>query len=203
MITIKINSKKKEIKKYSELTLKAYTELIELIKNEKDFNVFHYIAFQTGYKFDDLQLQKVTNLKLLSDTLEKLRVVKGETKENIHCIEDLKPWKYYKFKNYFFNTQLVKMSSKLGYRAVIEQYMQNKPSYLDIYVFTLATVIRERKYNDFDYDSILQIVEELKDSNAYDTLSIGAFFFGNLIHGELRGQRCLRALKRILTKTNI
>lgn len=201
MITIKINGKKKKIKKYSELTVKEYTDLIELIKGqETNFNIFHYIAFQTGYTFEELHLQKVTNLKLLSDSLGKLRIVKGNSLEKIHCIEDIKPKNYFEYEGYLFDTTKVKMSSKLGYRAVIEQYMQSKPSYLDIYIFTLATVIRERKYNDFDYDSIIEIRDSLNNLNAYDVLSTGAFFFYNLMRGELRGLKCFRALKRLLTR---
>jgi hypothetical protein len=200
MIEIEINKKKKPIKNYSELTLKEYKEVIELIKENISFNIMNYLAYQSGYKYDDFLLQEVKGLKLLSDIIGTIRLIKGESEVDGHFIEGLplKMWgllndKYYDLRN-------IKIKSKVGYRTVIEQYTQSKPTYLDLYSFTYATILNMEANKSFDYESILEIQKELEKQNAYHVLGNGAFFLTNLVNGEKKGERFLRVLRTLLIK---
>ena len=200
---MKINGKKVSIKNYRELTLKEYTDIIELMKDKPSFNIFDYIAYILGYKFNDLLLQKAKGIELLADQLGKLKVIAGDKKKDFDCIEKQPLKRFFVYDANLFDVSKVDMRSKMGYRVVIEQYMATKPTYLDIYVFTFATVLNEKKTGGFDYESIVQLADDLRKYNAYDILVNGAFFFSNLPNGERKGLQCLKIFRNILTRIGV
>lgn len=204
MINIKINGQKKPIKVYSELTLKEYRDIVNAVKDKPSYNVFDYIAYLTGYKFEELMLQKVTNMKLLSDQLGEMLIVAGDEKlKGVKVIEQLPLKKFIVYDGKLIDLSRVDIKSKIGYRAVIEQYLQNKPNYMQLYAFTLATIIQERLRDNFDYASIEKITNKLDDYNAYHMLGNGAFFFRKLIHGERKGLNFLKMLIPTWIKTKV
>lgn len=200
MIPIKINGKKQQIKLYSELTLKEYREVINAVAEKQTYNVFDYIAYQIGYTFDALMLEKVSNLELLQDQLGDILVVKGESDVKVKCIEHLPLKRFKQYKGKAIDFSRVKIKSKVGYRVVIEQYLQSKPNYMELYSFVLATIIQERLNGNFDYSSIEEINKNLENENAYHVLGNGAFFLTSLTLGGWKGLRFLRVLKNITTK---
>lgn len=196
MITIKLNGKTKEIKPYRELTLKEYKEVLEAANNKPNYSIFDYIAYQTGYSFDELQLQKLTGITLLSKELGELKVINGDH----NTIEDIPLKKYTSYDGKIYDLSHVKMKSKVGYRVLIEQYMQTNPNYIELYTHVLATVLNYEKNKNFDYDNVRLIADGLEKYNAYNVLGNGAFFFFNLMHGGMKGLRFLRMCRNILIR---
>lgn len=200
MITIKLNGNRTEIKTYRELSLKEYKEVIEAVKNKPNYSLFDYVAYQTGYTFDELHVQKLTGIELLSKELGDIRIIRGDTDEKVKAIEDLPLKKYMTFEGKVYDISKVNVKSKVGYRITIEQFIQSKPTHLDLYVHTIATVLNFERNKNFDYDTIRETATLLDKYNAYNILGNGAFFLLNLIHGERKGARFLRMCRSILIR---
>lgn len=202
MIEIKINRSKHSIPAYSELKLSEYKELLKAIEGNKDFSLMDYISFITDWNYKNLMLQQVKGIELLSGIIGQLLFCRGENELNITSIEDLPCKDYFKFGKYIIQLKDTKLKSKIGYRIVIEQRLSKKPSYLEIYQYTLAVIINEKINGNFDIDDIEKVYIELEKHNAYDVLSTGAFFFFNIKRGGNRGLSYLNRLKRrILIRT--
>jgi hypothetical protein len=197
---MKINGKNVNIKPYRELTLGEYTDIIELMKDKPTFNIFDYMAYMLGYKFEQLMLQEVKGIELLAERLGKLKVITGDKEQVQESIEKQPLKRFFVYDGKLYDVSKVDMKSKVGYRVVIEQYMLTKPSYMDMYIFAFATVINEKLTKGFDYDSILKVKEDFKKYNAYDILGNGAFFLSNFLNGEKKGLQCLKIYGSTLTK---
>jgi len=198
---MKINGKNFNVKNYRELSLQEYKDIINLMKDNTKFSLFDYVAYLSGMNFDVFKLQKVKGIEQLHNQLGQLKIICADGEMIPDAIEKLPLKRFFAYEAKLFDFSNVDMKSKVGYRIVIEQYLQDNPNYLDLYTFTFATVLNEKLTKSFDYESILQVKENLKNYNAYDILGNGAFFFSNLINGERSVRTYLKTLKSILIKT--
>lgn len=198
---IKINKKKHQIKLYKDLTIKEYREIVNAVAEKPTYSVFDYIAYQSGFTYDEMMLQNVTNLNLLQDELGDMLVISGDQKlKGVKTIEQLPLKKWITYQGKIIDLSNINIKSKVGYRVVIEQYMQSKPNYMQIYTFVMAVIIQERIKGNFDYGSIEQIMVDLDNQNAYNILGNGAFFLRNLVSGERKGWNYLKTRVRTLIK---
>lgn len=200
MIAIKLNKKKVIIKPYRELLLKEYRDIIKAVADIPNYSIIDYIAYMTNMEYHALLLQKLKGIDLLADQLGAIKVIKGENKGVSDAIEDQPLKKYMVYDGRIYDLSKIKVKSKAGYRVVITQFMQTKPTYIDLYVHVIASVLNFEINKHFDYDAIREIAERLENYNAYHVLGNGAFFLSNLQSGKKSVKNYLKAFLNILTK---
>lgn len=206
MISIKINKKKVSIPTYRELTVKQYKE-VALSFHSGQLDTVRYISIVTGVNYDKALNYKIDGLyainRLLGDWYDLLGDL-PEVKE-INYIEKLPVHKIFKFERYIYDLRKKEVLTA-GYRVAIERRIQQKATWLELYLFTLALVINTEKNkgteDEYNIDEILEIETKLYDYNAVDVLSLGGFFLKSIIGGEKIVNRLLkRFLYALLTKT--
>ncbi|MCP4651723.1 MAG: hypothetical protein GY853_16800 [PVC group bacterium] len=182
MIEITINNKKASIPAFNELTIGQYKALVPFIAESGAVDILRYISITTGVSYSKALHFELKNVGRLNTMLGDFKFVGGRDKgiNKVDYIEATKPHLIFKFNRLIYDLRKVPLAA-IGYRIVLEQFMNTKPNYIDLYVFMCAAILnrKEAQFFDtgFDYDSINEIAKDLQDYNAFKVLSIGAFFF--------------------------
>jgi len=195
MITIKINKKPVQIPRFSELTVKQYSDLIPFIAASGHLDPLRYVSVTTGTNYEKSLHFEVKGTRLLNEALGVFKFISGDADAcaGIEYIESSKPPRFFDFDGKVRDMHSVKLNA-VGYRILIEQYLKSKPTYLDMYVYMLACVLSP----NFDYEDVTKIAGRLQDKNAYDVLTLGAFFFYKWKRKESGESWSLRMLRRVL-----
>lgn len=200
MIKIKINKKTVMVPKYSELTVKQYKDLIPYISESGTMNYIRYISVTTGIDYRDTVNSGVFGLELLNKSLGEFRFMSGDSSLDLsNSFENSEPKLLIRHRK-MINDFRSFSPKAVGYRLLLEQFLETTPSYLELYVFMAALVLEK----EFDYNDVIQCMNELDNYNAYDIITFGAFFFKKWRLLENKESRFLKLLKKVLlisTKT--
>ena len=197
-INININNKwqRISIKGYDYMTLGEYRQVLEYINEHKEIpNIVKYISIVTGIEYNSAMNSTIKGAENLNH-LGFVYLVKGlnEKVKGLNYIEDLDVKKIFEFKGKYYDFKNINVRAR-GYRVLLSQYMNTKPSYIDLYTFCLAMILD----SDFDFDNIERIKKELDSYNYIKVLSLGSFFFFNITNGNSFVVKCLQMLtKRLL-----
>jgi len=195
MITIKINGKKVQIPRFNELTVKQYKELIPFIADSGQLDPLRYVSVTTGNDYEKSLRFEIKGIRLLNEALGIFKFICGDVDacSGIEYIESSKPARYFEYDGRVRDVESVRLNA-VGYRILVEQYLKERPTYLDMYIYMLACVLT----NNFDYEEVMETVEKLQSENAYKVLITGAFFFYKWKRKESGESWSLRMLRRVL-----
>jgi hypothetical protein len=195
-LQIKINKKSVSIPTYSELTIKQYKDMLPFISKGNGLDVVRYVSIVTGEDYKKALHFEFKNINRLNEALGSFKFIAGDVErvKDLAYIEGNEPKMYFKHGEYIHNLNLVDIG-KVGYRIVLEQFMQSKPNYVELYQFMCALVLCE----NFDYTAVYDIYESLEAYNAEQVLTIGAFFFRRWKRKEIGDSRLLRLLKQVIS----
>lgn len=194
-MVIKINGKKKFIKRFNELTISEYKKVIQSIHEERQFNVVKYLSIVNDIDYKEALNIRFNNFHLLNNFIGEPFFILGQTErqEGINYIEDVKPNFHFKYDGKYYDLRNMKLN-RAGHRYLIEQEISKGKNLIDLYTFSLAVALCE----NYDYDHALKITEGLQSYLAIRVLSLGAFFFNNMTNSGGFGQRILRKIIRKL-----
>jgi hypothetical protein len=200
---ITIITKKKEklsldVPRFSDLTVRQYKAIIPFIAKSGAMDILRYISVTTGTDYKKSLHFEVKNLALLNKSLGTFLFIAGDIDAaGKECfIETNKIPEYLPFDQNMFESKKHKVNA-VGYRILLEQFLNTDPNFIDLYLFMAAAVLKAEDL-DFDYEGVMEAKERLEDRNAYVMLSVGAFFFYRWKRNESGESRILRALKRVL-----
>ena len=198
MIKIKINKSSVNIPRFNELTVAEYRELLPHISKTGMINVVKYISVTTGIDYKSTLKMEVDGLGLLNSSLGDFKFIAGadEFVNGINYIESLKPSLIQKYKGKIYDFRR-KKPKEVGYRILLEQYLLEEPSYLDLYLFMSAAMLCE----SFDYDEVIEVKTNLENKNAFDILAFGAFFFKKWKRKESKESLLSKVLRKVILMT--
>lgn len=203
MIEIKINNKAIEIPIYRELTVDQYRDLMPFIADAGFIDPLRYICVTTDEDYQKALRYKVNGLGRLNAMCGTFKFIAGDVDmaAGLTYIESSTPKKIFNYERYLYDMREVNLSAA-GYRIVLEQFLNTKPNYIDMYSFMLALVINVKKQDDalqFDYDEVIKIFKSLSTYPAFEVLTLGAFFFYRWKRGENEEGWLFRKLKKVIS----
>lgn len=195
-LQIKINNKLVAVPTYSELTIKQYKALLPYISKGNGLDIVRYISIVTGQDYRKALHFEFKNINRLNEALGTFKFIAGDTEivRDLCYIEGNKPQLLIRYGGKIHDLRNLSVS-KVGYRIVLEQFMQSKPNYVQLYQFMCALVL----HSNFDYAEVKKVYEELESYNAEQVLTIGAFFFIKWKRKEHGGSMLLRLLRRVIS----
>jgi hypothetical protein len=198
---IKIKTKKKwqeiSVKSYDDMNLTEYRKALEILSKQGSINIVQYISIISNIEYSAAMNSQIRGEHRLNH-LGIVYFVRGmaEKQKKLSYIEDLPVKKIFKYNNKYYDFK--KFNPRIrGYRILLNQYMNTKPSIIDLYTFCLAMVID----TDFDYETIIEIQKDLENYNYIKVLTLGGFFFSSILNGSGFVAKSLRKLtKRLLIR---
>lgn len=198
MIPIRINGKKKSLKPFKDITVKEYIDLAKRIEEKKSFDILDYISIILNVDYEQAMNYEIKNLNLIIKMIGEMYVILGNNprQPGLNYIEDIKPNFYFSTNNKIYDLRKYK-TNRVGHRIIIEKQIEQEKTYLELYIYSLALVLSD----SFDYDEIEEMKEKLYNENALKVLSLGAFFFDNILNSESYATKIFkRFLRKLLIK---